>query len=71
MIMRRTDAGNCPRCDRDLRYGIKEEPTTWKVFFDCVARDCTWEFFAGRIRRSDIDHVDEVYEIAEGFHERI
>lgn len=71
MIMRRTDSGYCPRCGSDLRYGVKEETSSWKVYFDCTAADCSWEFFAGRIRRSEVEHVDEVYERAEGFHERV
>ena len=71
MIMRHTDEGECPRCGGDLRYGVKEEPSSWKVYFDCVTSECPWECFAGRVRRADVDHVDEVYEAAEGFHTRI
>lgn len=71
MIMRMADSGSCPRCGSGLRYGVKEETASWKVYFDCTELECNWEFFAGRISRSDIDHIDEVYEQAERFNERI
>jgi len=71
MFMRQTEMGRCPYCGSSLRYGVKEEPTAWKVLFECIDSNCTGEFSAGRIPRSEVDHLDEVYERAEGLHIRI
>lgn len=71
MIMHRTDEGSCPYCGSDLRYGVKEESASWKVYFECADHHCGREFQVGRIFRSNVDHLDEVYERAETFHTRI
>lgn len=71
MLMRRTENGHCPYCGSSLRYGVKEEPASWKIYFECVNPDCAREFSVGYISRSEIDHLDEVYERAEKFYTRI
>jgi len=53
------DESTCPDCGAPLVYGTKEEPSGWKVYYECNQR-CGWERMAGWISLSDIDHRDEV-----------
>jgi len=56
----------CRWCGEPLWYGVKEEPSGWKVFYCCRSSDgCGRERMAGRIPRSSVDHLDQVYERAE------
>lgn len=54
----------CPQCDSELLFGVKSEPTSWKVYYECSNR-CGWERKAGIIPRAEIDHRDQVDERAE------
>ena len=65
MLMRRIENTRCDCCGTDIRYGIKEESTAWKVYADCVNARCSCEFSVGRILRTEVDTIDAVYERAE------
>lgn len=65
MLMRRLEESNCPYCGDSVLCGVKEEPSIWKVYFQCNRDGCSREYFGGRIPREDIGHIDEVYERAE------
>jgi hypothetical protein len=67
--MRRHEAATCPRCNAALRFGTKEEPTCWNVFYECSDR-CGWELLTGHISRSDISHLDQVQERAQAMGEQ-
>lgn len=53
---------SCRQCGEALWYGVKEEPTGWKVFYVCRnSAECGREWFVGRIPREGPDHLDEVF----------
>lgn len=57
------DTATCPDCGAPLVYGTKEDPSGWKVYYECNDR-CRFERMAGWVRLSKVDHRDEVYERA-------
>jgi hypothetical protein len=59
----RHPSATCPECNAQLVYGTKEEPTGWKVYYECNDR-CGFERMAGWVTLSEIDHRDEVHERA-------
>jgi hypothetical protein len=60
------DERQCRWCGERLWYGLKEEPTGWKVYYFCRSPDgCSRERMIGRIPRSSVDHIDAVYRKAE------
>lgn len=61
MIMRRSDDANCPLCGAPLLYGVSDEPDGWTVHIECFDTGCGREFSAGRISRSKIAHLDDVF----------
>jgi DNA-directed RNA polymerase subunit RPC12/RpoP len=71
VILRNHDEARCPYCGSELLYGVAEEPNAWMVHYECASDRCGREFTPGRIRRSEVDHVDEVYERAEALHRHI
>lgn len=58
------DGVTCPACSAEEVYrDVKEEPSLWKVGASC--RACNRDFgVIGRVFRSDVAHLDEVYERA-------
>lgn len=69
MLMTETEDGTCPRCGGTLLYGLKEEPTLWKVYFECDG--CGREFLGGTVSCSAVDGTDDVHREAERMHERL
>lgn len=66
MLSRKHPDARCPRCGEPLWYGLKAEPTGWKVQYDCAgAEGCGRELSPGRIPRSDVTTEDEAYRRAE------
>lgn len=60
------DERRCRWCGERLWYGLKEEPSGWKVYYCCQSSDgCGRERMVGRIARSSVDHIDAVYRKAE------
>jgi hypothetical protein len=52
----------CWWCGTHLWYGVKQEPTGWKVFYECNGPNgCGREWCTGRIDRSGIHSTDEVF----------
>ena len=68
MILVSHPTARCPDCDEVLHFGSKEEATSWNVYYICF--ECCWERVAGRMSRSDVDHLDELNEQAEEMGER-
>jgi hypothetical protein len=65
MLMRKHPTARCRYCGSALFYGLKPEPTGWKVQYTCTPPDgCGREFSAGRIDRGVIENEDEAYERA-------
>lgn len=62
-MMTRLPGVECHCGEEGISYGTKEEPSIWKVYADCS--ECGREVKVGRVRQSDIDHIDEVGEKAE------
>ena len=50
-------SASCPECGVQLAYGTKEEPSGWKVFYECDDR-CGWEQMTGWVSLADVDHQD-------------
>ena len=66
VLLRKHPTAVCDYCDEPLWYGVKEEPTGWKVYSHCRGDDsCGKERSAGRISRADIESIDDVYARAE------
>jgi hypothetical protein len=66
MLLRKHPTAVCDLCNEPLWYGVKEEPTGWKVYYHCNSEDgCGKEWSVGRIARSDVENLDEVYSRAE------
>jgi hypothetical protein len=66
MLLHEHPAATCPHCGAALLYGVKRETASWKVYRSCDGPDgCGRERMVGRISLADIDHRDEVFEIAE------
>lgn len=57
------ETATCPGCGATLVYGTKEEASGWKVYYECNDR-CGWEQMAGWVKLSEIEHRDEVHELA-------
>lgn len=56
------DSRQCEWCGEPLWYGLKEEPSGWKVYYSCLSEGgCGWERMVGRVSRTAVDHLDEVY----------
>ena len=56
------DSRQCRWCGERLWYGVKEEPSSWKVFYCCRSSNgCGRERMVGRVSRSSVDNLDEVY----------
>lgn len=65
-LARQHPDARCPYCATRLWYGLKEEPTGWKIRFTCPQPDgCGREFSPGRISKGDTGTEDEAYERAE------
>lgn len=56
---------DCRYCGKESVYmDVKEEPTLYKVGAQCV--ECSHDYgVVKRISRSEIDRVDDVYELGE------
>jgi predicted RNA-binding Zn-ribbon protein involved in translation (DUF1610 family) len=54
----------CPDCGEPLMYGMKEETTGWKVYYDCKEQ-CGWERSLGVIDMSEVADRDEMEARAE------
>ena len=63
MIFTKQDTATCPYCGSALVFGLKEEASGWKVYYQCNDR-CGFEQMAGWVKLSEIDHRDEVNERA-------
>ncbi len=63
MFFRQHPEATCRLCNEGLWYGVKEEPTGWKVFYACKD-GCHREWMVGLVSRGEIEHVDEVFERA-------
>lgn len=57
MHLRRHDWAECPACGSRLWYGLKQEPTGWKVHYECS--DCSFEKRVGWIAMSDVGNRDD------------
>ena len=66
MLLSEHDTASCEQCGAAVWYGVKEEPTGWKVFHVCDPQvGCGSERRVGRITRADIESMDEVHRRAE------
>jgi len=66
MLLSEHHKASCDRCGSPVWYGLKEEPTGWKVFYVCDPQTgCGSEWRVGWIGRSDVDSMDEAYRRAE------
>lgn len=66
MLLSEHDIASCGRCGSTVWYGLKEEPTGWKVFYVCDPRaGCGSEWQMGRIRRGNVESMDEAHRRAE------
>jgi hypothetical protein len=64
MLLRPHGSAVCRWCREPLWYGIKEEPSGWKVVYSCYEKNgCGREWTTGIVERANIGHVDEVYKI--------
>lgn len=63
------DTATCPDCNAILAYGMKEEATGWKVYYQCNDQ-CGFEQMAGWVKRSEIEHRDDVDKRAREMGER-
>ena len=52
-------SATCPECGAPLSYGAKEEPSRWKIYFDCNDR-CGLEQIVGGVSLPKVDHRDDV-----------
>ena len=59
ITFRKHDTATCPDCGEPLVFGLKEEASGWKVFYECDDR-CGFEQMTGWVKLSDIEHRDEV-----------
>ncbi len=72
MFLREHPEARCPYCDSPLSYGLKAEPTVWKVVYACPAPiGCGREFSPGRISRAAIDDEDDAHDRAAALAGRI
>ncbi len=72
MSLREHPEARCPYCGSPLSYGLKAEPTGWKVQYGCpTPGGCGREFAAGRIGRGTVENEDEAYERAEARADRL
>lgn len=66
MLLSEHDIASCDRCGSTVWYGLKREPTGWKVFYVCDPRTgCGSEWQMGWIRRGTVGSIDEAYRRAE------
>jgi len=66
MLLSEHDKVSCRRCGSTMWYGLKEEPTGWKVFYVCDPQTgCGSEWRIGRISRTNIESLDEAHRRAE------
>ena len=47
------ESATCPDCGTPLVYGLKEEPSGWKVYYECNNR-CGFERMTGRVKLSKV-----------------
>jgi hypothetical protein len=72
MILYEHAAVRCPVCGRALYYGVKQEPTAWKVYYECHPESgCSYGTTAGRVSIEEIGSIDGVYERAEEMGRRL
>lgn len=65
MLSRKHPDTRCPWCGASLWFGLKSEPTGWKVQYDCAGTDgCGREYSPGRISMADVESEDEAYRYA-------
>lgn len=66
MFVRELGQGRCLICNGVVGFGLKEEPTGWKVYRVCLESDenCR-ERRVGTVSRGTVDHYDDVVEQAE------
>ena len=56
---------DCQYCGEESVYmDVKEEPTLYKIGAQCLECDHDYGVLK-RIKRTQIDHVDEIYELGE------
>lgn len=66
MLLSEHDTASCDRCGSTVWYGLKEEPTGWKVFYVCNPRTgCGSEWNVGWVKRGNVESIDEAYQRAE------
>lgn len=72
MILNEHATARCPVCGSPLYYGVKREPTAWKVYYQCQQESgCGYETMAGRVPLGDVESVDGVYGRAEAMGRRL
>jgi len=71
VILTPHDTATCRLCGHTLLYGVKEEPTGWKVLVECGGDGCSVERSVGRVPASTVDGRDAVYERAEAMVTRL
>lgn len=72
MLSRKHPDARCPWCGSPLWFGLKSEPTGWKVQYDCTGSDgCGREYSPGRVSRFDTGDEDEAYRQAERLGSRL
>jgi len=60
MLSRKHPDAKCPWCGAALWFGLKSEPTAWKVHYDCISADgCGRELSPGRVPRCEAPTKDE------------
>lgn len=65
MFLREHETAACRYCAESLWYGVKSETFGWKVYQVCDGADgCGRERMVGRISMANVDHRDEVSELA-------
>jgi hypothetical protein len=63
------DRASCPECGHLLYFGVKENPSVWKVYYECTD-SCGFHTMAGKVDRAGITHLDEVHERAQAMGDR-
>jgi hypothetical protein len=68
MLFHDHDEATCPICEATVFYTLKDEPSCWKVLYECD--ECSWSEMPGRISRDDVAHEDDAWDRAVEFGEQ-
>jgi hypothetical protein len=66
MLFSKHDTASCDQCGSTVWYGLKKEPTGWKVFYVCdLETGCGSEWRVGWIGLAEVKSIDDAYQRAE------